>query len=159
MKYYNFHYSHSQLNEAVVSHERSGTSSEASGSIRGPSLESSISAPAVEDAIIEHPVPTSPQAPVRKHRSQTTPFPAPISHLDGSRIESLPARRTRSAQILQIATEQKTNGKSPQSSQRKSSNATTPNNAMTATSQLVMQSFNAMQHLNQVRISWIKLIN
>lgn len=141
--------SHSQLNEAVVSHERSGTSSEASGSIRGPSLESSISAPAVEDAIIEHPVPTSPQAPVRKHRSQTTPFPAPISHLDGSRIESLPARRTRSAQILQIATEQKTNGKSPQSSQRKSSNATTPNNAMTATSQLVMQSFNAMQHLNQ----------
>ncbi|XP_051159993.1 uncharacterized protein LOC127280779 [Leptopilina boulardi] len=138
--------SHSQFNEAVVSHhEPSGTSSEASGSIRGPSLESSTSSPAVEEAIIEHPISRSPQAPVRKHRSQTAPFPAPVSHLDGSRIESLPARRTRSATVLQIAADQKLNGKS-QSMQKKSSNT---HLTMTATSQLVLQSFNAMQHLNQ----------
>ncbi|XP_033208630.1 putative serine/threonine-protein kinase YPL150W [Belonocnema kinseyi] len=140
--------SHSQLNGAkvtVYNHEPSGTSSEASGSIRAPSLESSNSGPVVEEAIIENPVSRSPQAPIRKHRSQTAPFPAPVSHLDGSGIESIPARRSRSATVLPIVRrDQRSNG-NPQPIQKQPTN----NLTMSVASQLVMQSFNAMHTLNQ----------
>ena len=135
----------------VVNHEPSGTSSEASGSIRGPSLESSTSGPVVEEAI-EHPVPRSPEAPVRKHRSQTAPFPAPVSHLDGSRIESIPARRSRSATVLPVVRgDQRSNGNSQPVPKQPTNNLT-----MSVASQLVMQSFNAMHTLNQVNTSLIK---
>ena len=98
--------------------------------------------------MIEYSVLRSPQVPVRKHRSQTVPFLAPVSHLDGNQIDSISARRSRSATVLPIIRGDQTSNEDSQPEQKQ----TIQNHlTMSVASHLIMQSFNAMHNLNQVK--------
>ncbi|XP_012274380.1 uncharacterized protein LOC105696474 [Orussus abietinus] len=92
-----------------------------------------------KESSLERSAPRSPQVPVRKHRSQTAPFPNP----EGTRTEVPQARRTQSAVTLS------TMKPSNESNGIKVMVNTTANPlTMSVASQLVMQSFNSLQAMN-----------
>ena len=107
----------------------------------------------------ENPPPRSPQAPNRKHRSQTAPFPAPIMQQANNYQAEALSRRSHSAVALPTARAEPFVTVSDQVANNYNNNDNNSNNnknnndnnnplTMSVASHLVMQSFNALQALN-----------
>ncbi|XP_024937096.1 serine/threonine-protein kinase KIN4 isoform X2 [Cephus cinctus] len=85
------------------------------------------------DTLEESPVETrSPQAPTRKHRSHTAPFPS--ANVTGTSSKLVPAKRSQSAKLPSIRPTVPVQSMNPLT--------------MSVASQLVMQSFNSLQAMN-----------